>query len=213
MTRRYIIKAPKSSQLFIMNFPALPRKFFSHLVLASTIGLVLSTGTLAFTKVIQNFRSPKPEVLGETTDQTEQSVNQNQPAENLPTDSPANAPKSPPNTANILNSKLSAPKTATNLNSPSFALAPLPPPTSATNPQTGNNRCIVTLSGQQYDITSLLTTHSGGNVFTCNSDMTASYQQRHGTNTSMMQPYLVTGSTQPPGTITPTPPREDDDDD
>lgn len=93
-----------------------------------------------------------------------------------------------------------------------------------TPPQSSNfsSNCIITLFGKQYDITSLLTTHSGGNVFQCGTDMTASYQSRHGTNLSRMAPYLVNTSTptnpaprptQPP-TITPLPriPRDDDDD-
>lgn len=57
------------------------------------------------------------------------------------------------------------------------------------------NSCIVTLFGKQYDVTTLRTTHSGGNIFNCGTDMSAVYQGRHGTNMSRMQQYLVIGGT------------------
>lgn len=57
-----------------------------------------------------------------------------------------------------------------------------------------SNRCIITLWSNQYDVTSLQTSHSGGNVFQCGADMTAVYQSQHGTNLSRMQQYLVTNT-------------------
>lgn len=67
--------------------------------------------------------------------------------------------------------------------------------TSAANTSTSNtNNCIITLSGQQYDVTTLRQTHSGGDVFQCGADMTAVYQKKHGSNLSMMQKYLVTSA-------------------
>jgi hypothetical protein len=51
--------------------------------------------------------------------------------------------------------------------------------------------CIVTLFGHQYDITTLQTTHSGGNVFTCGADMTATYTSRHGTDVTRMITYKI----------------------
>jgi len=71
---------------------------------------------------------------------------------------------------------------------------------------TGN--CIVTLFGQQYDVTSLQTNHTGGNIFVCGTDMTAAYQAQHGTNVSRMAPYLIaapTPSPTPTPTLTPSP--------
>ena len=59
---------------------------------------------------------------------------------------------------------------------------------------TSSNKCIITLFGKQYDVTTLRSTHSGGDVFACNTDMTAQYQARHGTGMSRMQQYLVTVS-------------------
>lgn len=86
--------------------------------------------------------------------------------------------------------------------------------------------CIITLFGQQYDTTNLRKTHSGGDVFKCGTDMTSVYQNKHGSNVSMMQPYLITGGgssnaqiTQPPQQQNPgsqpsgKPQKEEEDDD
>lgn len=59
-----------------------------------------------------------------------------------------------------------------------------------------SGRCIITLFGKQYDVTTLRSTHSGGDVFSCGSDMTTSYQAKHGTNMSRMAKYEVTGTGQ-----------------
>ncbi len=53
-----------------------------------------------------------------------------------------------------------------------------------------SNKCIVTLFGSLYDVTSLRSTHSGGDIFNCGTDMTAIYQGRHGNNLSRMAAYL-----------------------
>ncbi|MFA6017175.1 MAG: hypothetical protein WC744_03750 [Patescibacteria group bacterium] len=69
--------------------------------------------------------------------------------------------------------------------------------------------CIVTIFGIQYDVTSLQTNHTGGNVFVCGMDMTAVYQSQHGTDVSRIAPYIVaatpTPTTVPTNTPTPTP--------
>lgn len=64
--------------------------------------------------------------------------------------------------------------------------------------------CIITLFGQQYNVTALQTAHTGGNIFVCGTDMSASYQAMHGTNITRMAPYLITASTTPSATPTPT---------
>lgn len=53
--------------------------------------------------------------------------------------------------------------------------------------------CIVAIFGKQYDVITLRSTHSGGDVFVCGTDMTAVYQDRHGTSVNLIAPYLVTG--------------------
>jgi hypothetical protein len=64
--------------------------------------------------------------------------------------------------------------------------------------------CVVTLFGQQYDVTTLQSTHSGGNIFVCGTDMTTTYTNKHGVNVSRMTQYLIIPTTPTP-TNTPSP--------
>ncbi len=67
------------------------------------------------------------------------------------------------------------------------------------------NVCIITLSGKQYNVTSLAagghpgptgSTLNGGNgFFKCGTDMTAVYNSQHGASLSRMAPYLVKNNT------------------
>lgn len=54
-----------------------------------------------------------------------------------------------------------------------------------------NSNCWVVLFSKVYDITSLVNTHSGGNVFSCGNDNTGIYKSEHGTGTSRMNSYFV----------------------
>ena len=51
--------------------------------------------------------------------------------------------------------------------------------------------CVVRIFGQSYDVSVLGSTHSGGNVFNCGTNMDAVYAAQHGTNVSRMQSYLI----------------------
>lgn len=79
----------------------------------------------------------------------------------------------------------------------------IPKPTTA--PTNNSNLCIITLQGQQYDVTSLRSTHSGGDIFKCGTDMTAVYQGKHGTSLARMQPYLYNFGTATISSQNPTP--------
>lgn len=70
------------------------------------------------------------------------------------------------------------------------------------SPSTNSNACIITIFGKQYDVTSLRTTHSGGDVFACGTDQSATYQSKHGTSVARLASYLVTSGTQT-GTTSP----------
>lgn len=52
------------------------------------------------------------------------------------------------------------------------------------------NRCLVTLFGKQYDVTSLRGTHGGGDIFNCGADMSTIYQNKHGSGLSRVASYL-----------------------
>ena len=56
-----------------------------------------------------------------------------------------------------------------------------------------NDRCIVVVKGNSYDVTTLKGTHSGGDIFLCGADMTVAFfgqHERQLLNTTMKQ-YLI----------------------
>lgn len=66
---------------------------------------------------------------------------------------------------------------------------PAPPPPS--QPPSAD-RCIITISGGQYDVTEFRNIHSGGDVFQCGTDMTAAFLSRHPASfLSKMSQYKV----------------------
>ena len=56
------------------------------------------------------------------------------------------------------------------------------------------NQCLIVVSGQQYNVTSLRSSHSGGDIFQCGTDMTGIYQGKHGSKLSLIQKYLITST-------------------
>ncbi|MFZ2152757.1 MAG: hypothetical protein WAV41_01735 [Microgenomates group bacterium] len=42
-----------------------------------------------------------------------------------------------------------------------------------------DNRCIITIDGGRYDVTSFRNQHSGGDIFQCGADMSATFHNRH----------------------------------
>ncbi|MFA6004909.1 MAG: hypothetical protein WC775_00290 [Patescibacteria group bacterium] len=55
-----------------------------------------------------------------------------------------------------------------------------------------DNRCIVTVRGQQFDITQFRFDHSGGNIFSCGADMTDIFNGEHGDGIfQQMQRYRI----------------------
>lgn len=67
-----------------------------------------------------------------------------------------------------------------------------PPPTPVPSVPPPSARCIITISGGQYDVTDFRNIHSGGNVFQCGTDMTAVFLSRHPASyLSKMSQYKV----------------------
>jgi hypothetical protein len=63
-------------------------------------------------------------------------------------------------------------------NNPTPTVNPSVMPT--TTPTTATTaKCIVTIDGQSYDVIKLRKTHSGGDVFTCGTDMTSIFYSQH----------------------------------
>lgn len=65
--------------------------------------------------------------------------------------------------------------------------------TVSTSTQSVTSSCIVTISGKQYDVIKLRKTHSGGDIFTCNTDMTSTFFSVHNQSllNNQMSKYLV----------------------
>lgn len=94
-----------------------------------------------------------------------------------PTSNPTAAVYAP---ATSIPSATQAPPPATEPSAPSPPVdtspPPAPPPPSQPPPA---DRCIITISGGQYDVTEFRNIHSGGDVFQCGADMTESFLSRH----------------------------------
>ena len=53
-------------------------------------------------------------------------------------------------------------------------------------------QCIITIDGSSYDVTNFRTSHSGGNIFNCGTDMSSTFWSRHGASIlSRMQQYKI----------------------
>jgi len=59
------------------------------------------------------------------------------------------------------------------------------------NPAKAVTSCIITVSGNKYDVTTLKNSHTGGDVFVCGTDQTALYQGQHGSSLDRIKPFLV----------------------
>lgn len=59
---------------------------------------------------------------------------------------------------------------------------------------TNKLQCLVTVSGKTYDVYNLRNSHSGGDVFVCNTDMTNTFNSFHGMNFGLIAKYLVSNT-------------------
>ncbi len=65
------------------------------------------------------------------------------------------------------------------------------PNTESTATTASTNSCIITVSGQKYNVDELRVIHAGGDVFKCGTDMTESYKDQHGSSVRRLQRYIV----------------------
>jgi len=159
------------------------KNLISVIGIAILTGTTLTTSALGVMKVANNFEKTKIEVP---------EVKEIEPI--------ATTTNSPTPTGGITNqssraSSISHPIGSVRTTTTGIVIIPttIPVTNNTSTPQTSasSNGCIITLSGQQYDVARLRSTHSGGDIFNCGTDMTSVYQGRHGTNMSRMQQYLV----------------------
>jgi len=56
-----------------------------------------------------------------------------------------------------------------------------------------SEKCIVTIRGDKYDVTTFRSKHPGGNIFKCGEDMTSEFNKQHGDKQlQQIQIYKVT---------------------
>lgn len=65
------------------------------------------------------------------------------------------------------------------------------PPNNNINLETQRDSCIITISGSQYDVSTLQRTHSGGNIFRCEEDMTRDFQLQHNMDLNRIEQYKI----------------------
>jgi len=174
-------------------FSYITKNFITVAGITILTGTTLTTSAIGVMKVANNFERSNlevPEVKG-----IETSIS----SEISPT--PSTSPQTISGTRVIPHPKGT---TTVQTNTGTATIDPtIPPTTSSSTTQsstTSTSQCVVTLSGNKYDVTSLRTTHSGGNIFNCGTDMTAVYQGRHGTSLSRMQKYLISTTSTSGGT-------------
>lgn len=72
------------------------------------------------------------------------------------------------------------------------SIAKITPIPTTSPPPTPDNRCIVTIDGQRYDLTQFRSIHSGGDIFQCGTDMTSIFYQQHNQSyLSRLQNYKI----------------------
>jgi hypothetical protein len=100
------------------------------------------------------------------------------PASVIPTETPSPTP-----TVAVIKKPLPSPKAS--VDSP----VPTQKPQAAPTPDI---RCIIVVDGQKYDVTGYKSQHSGGNIFSCGTDMSSIFHQQHNQRyLQMMAPYKI----------------------
>lgn len=157
-------------------FTYITKNVVSVIGIAILTGTTLTTSALGVMKVANNFEKIKLEVPE---------------VKEIESISPSSSPTPIESVNNLITGTIPHPKgTTTKSASPLPTIAPKTS-SSTTQASTTSVGCAITLFGKQYDVTNLRSTHSGGDIFNCGTDMTAVYQGRHGGNVSRMQQYLI----------------------
>jgi cytochrome b involved in lipid metabolism len=70
--------------------------------------------------------------------------------------------------------------------------SPVPPTPTQVAAPTADNRCIIVVDGQKYNVTVFKNQHSGGDIFSCGTDMSAIFHDKHNQRyLDMMTPYKI----------------------
>lgn len=90
------------------------------------------------------------------------------------------------------NNKVASSATTQNQTQPTQPVTQPATPQQPAPPAPVPSGCIITLDGGSYNVTSLQKSHSGGDIFNCGSDMSATFWGKHGQGIfSKMQQYRI----------------------
>ena len=90
------------------------------------------------------------------------------------------------------NNKVASSATTQNQTQPTQPVTQPATPQQPAPPAQAPSGCIITLDGGSYNVTSLQKSHSGGDIFNCGSDMSATFWGKHGQGIfSKMQQYRI----------------------
>ena len=59
------------------------------------------------------------------------------------------------------------------------------------NKESIDEKCVVIIAGQRYDVTELRLTHTGGDVFECGEDLTELFQLNHPGEWELLDPFEI----------------------
>jgi cytochrome b involved in lipid metabolism len=144
------------------------------------IGIANVLAVFAISYSLQQRTVKSPAILSDVVSQATTSTNPDSNTQQSTPPSSTATTKPAAGTKQTLGAKTTAP-TATQTPPP----APAPTPAKPT--------CIVTISGKRYDVQPLRSTHPGGDVFTCGTDMTSVFFGQHDQNLldTQMKQYLL----------------------
>jgi len=91
----------------------------------------------------------------------------------------------------VKNTNINTPRTNPKTQPVKNTNAPVNKPITNTPPTPSAPTCIITIDGQRYDVQPLRNTHSGGDVFQCNTDMSDIFHGQHGDNLRMIQKFQI----------------------
>lgn len=170
-------------------------KLFPKLFIFVLSATTLATSTAAGLKIANNFHSAPPQVAGI-------SVESITPSPVISTPTPLPGSVSFPPASRLASNPSPKPTSRPVVTTQPASFSPAVSAASPNCPPPPANLCLVTLFGQQFDVTPLRSSHSGGDIFVCGTDMTAKYQNQHGSNLSRMQAFAYRPVNCSPGSST-----------
>jgi len=146
-----------------------------------TISIINTLFVMALVDYVSKRPQPTPAQLTTQTSLDIQTLTKSiEPTPTVPSATKAPAASKKPSTttkpkSSTAQSATPKPSTTTATSTPQASSAPVATPT----PKPVVTGCVIKIDGVSYEITALRRSHSGGDIFTCNSDMSAIFWGKH----------------------------------